>query len=105
MVATQEISASSSSGVNSPVIIKPAKGSTVEELGEVMENLDLEELSGSSTTVSKEKFGNISEKEFITSCGDVFGNSEDTCRSELRIYSDEQAKLRSDASQYANNRH
>jgi hypothetical protein len=105
MVATQEISAGSSSGVNSAVSIEPTKGNTVEELGEILENLDQEELSGSSTIVSDEKFGNISERDFITSCSDVSGNSEDTWRSELRLHSDEQAKLHSNASQYANNRH
>jgi hypothetical protein len=79
MVATQEISVGSSSKVNSPVSIKPTKGSTVEELCEIMENLDLEELSGSSTTAGK-KFANSKEKDFITSCGDVSRNSEDTWR-------------------------
>jgi hypothetical protein len=50
IVATLETSAGSSSEVNSPVSIKPTKGSTVEELGKIMENLDLEESSGSLTT-------------------------------------------------------
>jgi hypothetical protein len=77
IVATPETSVGSSSKVNSPVNIKPTKGSTVEELDEIMENLDLEELSGFSDIVSDGKFGNISEKDFITSCGDVSGNSED----------------------------
>jgi hypothetical protein len=40
----------SSSEVNSPFSIKPTKGSTIEELDKIMENLDLEESSGSSTT-------------------------------------------------------
>jgi hypothetical protein len=44
-------------------------------------------------------------KDFIASCGDVSGNSEDTWTSRLRLHNDEQAKLHSDASQYANNRH
>jgi hypothetical protein len=34
----KEISAGSSSGANSPVSIQLTKGSTVEELGEIMEN-------------------------------------------------------------------
>jgi hypothetical protein len=41
---TSETLVGSSSDVNSPVSIKPTKkGSTVEELDEIMENLDLEE--------------------------------------------------------------
>jgi hypothetical protein len=77
IVATPETSVGSSSEVNSPVSIKPTKGSTVVELDEIMENLDLEELSGFLDTVSDGKFSNISKKDFITSCGDVSGNSED----------------------------
>jgi hypothetical protein len=46
IAATSETSVGSSSKVNSPVSIKPTKGSTVEELDEIMENLDLEESSG-----------------------------------------------------------
>jgi hypothetical protein len=45
IVATPETSVGSSSEVNSHVSIKSTKGSTVEELDEIMENLDLEELS------------------------------------------------------------
>jgi hypothetical protein len=93
IVATLETSAGSSSEVNSPVSIKPTKGSTVEELDKIMENLDLEESLGSSTAVSDEKVGNTSEKDFITGCGNVSGSSEDTWRSGLRLHSDEQAKL------------
>jgi hypothetical protein len=105
VVATPETSDGSSSKVNSPFSIKPTKGSTVEELDKIMENLDLEESSGSSTTGSDEKVGSTLEKDFITSCGDVSGSSEDTWRSRLRLHDDEQAKLCSDDSQYANNRH
>jgi hypothetical protein len=46
IVATLEISVGLSSKVNSPVSIKPTKGSTVEELDEIMENLDLDESLG-----------------------------------------------------------
>jgi hypothetical protein len=70
-----------------------------------MENLDLEESLGSSTPVSDEKVGNTSEKDFITGCGNIFGSSEDMWRSGLKLHSDEQAKICSDASQYTNNRH
>jgi hypothetical protein len=81
IVATPETSAGSSGEANSPVSIKPTEGSTVEELDKIMENLDLEESLGSLTIVFDEKFGNISEKDFITGCGDIFGNSKDTWRS------------------------
>jgi hypothetical protein len=104
-VPTPEISVGSSSEVNSPVSIKPTKGSIVEELGEIMENIDLEELSGSSATVLDKKFDNISEEDFITSCGDVSKISEDTWRSGLKLHSDEQTKLHLDAIQYTNNQH
>jgi hypothetical protein len=46
IMATPETSVGSSSEVNSLVSIKPTKGSKVEEIDEIMENLDLEELSG-----------------------------------------------------------
>jgi hypothetical protein len=48
IVATLETSVGSSSEVTSPVSIKPTKGSTVEELDEIMENLDLDESLGYS---------------------------------------------------------
>jgi hypothetical protein len=85
IVATPETSAGSSSEVNLPVSIKSTKGSTFEELDEIMENLDLEKNLCSSTIVSDEKFGNISEKDFITGCSGVSGNSEDTWRVEVMI--------------------
>jgi hypothetical protein len=80
IVATPETLAGSSSEVNSPVSIKPTKGSSIEELDKIMENLDIEESLGSSTTVSNEKVSNTSEKDFITGCGNVSGSSEDTWR-------------------------
>jgi hypothetical protein len=46
IAATSETLVGSSSEVNSPVSIKMAKGSTVKELDEIMENLDLDESSG-----------------------------------------------------------
>jgi hypothetical protein len=63
-----------------------------------MENLDLEESWGSSTTVSDEKVGNTLEKDFITGRSDVSGSSEDTLRSGLKLHDDEQAKLCQDDS-------
>jgi hypothetical protein len=50
--ATSETSVGSSSKVNSPFSIKPTKGSTVEELEEIMENLDLVEYLGYSNRSS-----------------------------------------------------
>jgi hypothetical protein len=105
IVATPETLVGSSSEANSPVSIKPTKGSAVEELGEIMENLDLEEFSGSLAIVSDEKFGNVSKKDFITSCGDVSRNSKDTWRVGLKLLRNEQTKLHLDASQCTNNRH
>jgi hypothetical protein len=61
IVATPGTSVGSSSEVNLPVTFKPEKGSTIKELGEIMENLDLEESSGLTYTISSEKFDNISE--------------------------------------------
>jgi hypothetical protein len=42
IVATPEISVGSSNEVNLQVSIKPTKGGIVQELGEIIENLDLE---------------------------------------------------------------
>jgi hypothetical protein len=55
-VATSETLVGSSSKVNSPIIIKQKKGSTVEELDEIMENIDLEEFLGYSNRSSEENF-------------------------------------------------
>jgi hypothetical protein len=54
IAAASETSSGSSSEVNSLVSIKPAKGSTVEELDKMMENLDLDESSGSEDMGSDE---------------------------------------------------
>jgi hypothetical protein len=105
IVATPGISVGSSSKVNSSVSFKLKKESTVEELGESMENLDLEESSGSTDIVSSKKFDNISEKDFITSCGDVSRNSEDMWRSGLKLHNNEQTKLYSNAIQCTKNQH
>jgi hypothetical protein len=45
IMATPEASVGSSSEANSPISVKPTKG-TAKELDEIMENLDLEESSG-----------------------------------------------------------
>jgi hypothetical protein len=105
IMATPGISVSSSSKVNSSVSFKPKKESTVEELGEIMENLDLEESSGLTDIVSSEKFDNITEKYFITSYNDVSRNSEDTWRTGLKLHSNDQTKLYSNAVQRTKNQH
>jgi hypothetical protein len=83
IAAASETSIGSSSEINSPVSIKPAKSkeSTVEELDEIMETLNLEESSDHMNVASGRNLGNVnnhSEEDFIAHCGDVSGNSEDT---------------------------
>jgi hypothetical protein len=56
-------------------------------------------------TVYDRKFGNVWEKDFITSYGDVSKNSEDTWRSGLKLHDDEQIKLHLDPSQCISNQH
>jgi hypothetical protein len=95
IVATSKTSVGSSSEVNSPVSIKPTKekGNTIEELDEIMENLDLEESSGYSNMASNCNFDNISnysEEDFMACYGNVYRNYEDTWRSGLELYNDEQ---------------
>jgi hypothetical protein len=93
ITATSETSVGSSSEVNSPVSIKPTKRSTVEELNEIMENLDLEESSGYSDMGSDEnldKSRSYSEGDFMACYGNVSGNSEDTWRSGMELYNDKQ---------------
>jgi hypothetical protein len=75
IAATPEITVGSSSKGNPPASFKPKKGSIVEELREITENLNIEESSGLTNTTTNEKFNNILEKDFITSCGDVSRNS------------------------------
>jgi hypothetical protein len=95
VVATSGTLVGSSSEVNSPVSIKPTerKESTIEELDEIKENLVLKESSGYSDMLSKGNSDNISsysEEDFIACYGNVSGNSEDTWRSGLELYDDEQ---------------
>jgi hypothetical protein len=85
IATTSKTSVGSSSEVNSPISIKPTKrkGSTIEELDEIMETLDLEESSGYSDRASDENFDNVSnysEEDFMA-CYDNFSvNSENTKR-------------------------
>jgi hypothetical protein len=76
ITTTSETSVGSSSEVNSSVSRKPAKskGNTIEELDEIMENLDLTELSGHLGKASEENFDNTSsysEEDFTAGYGDV----------------------------------
>jgi hypothetical protein len=98
----------SSSKVNSWVSTKPTKGSTVEELDKVMENLDLEESSGYSDMCFDENIGksrNYSEEDLMAYYGNVSANSEDTWRSGLKLHNDEHINPSSSSSHYASNRH
>jgi hypothetical protein len=72
ILTTLETSVGSSSKANSPVSTKSTKNTAVEGLDEIMGNLDLEE---PSSTYFDTEIGNISEKDFITSYGDVSKNS------------------------------
>jgi hypothetical protein len=56
-------------------------------------------------TIPSEKLNNILGKDFITSCGDVSRDPEDTWRTGLKLHSSEQAKPDSDAIQCTNNKH
>jgi hypothetical protein len=80
-VTTSETSVGSSSEVNSPVSIKPTKGSTVDELDEIMENLDLEESLGYSNRSSDKNLNrshSYSEEDFMVCYVSISNNSEDT---------------------------
>jgi hypothetical protein len=77
-MATLETSVGSYSEVNSPVSIKPTKGSTVKELDKIMENLDLEESLGYSNRNSDENLDmshNYSEEDFMVFYGNISNNS------------------------------
>jgi hypothetical protein len=73
IMTTLEASVGSSSEANSLVSTKLTKNTIIEGLDEIMGNLDLEESSGTSSVT---EIGNISEKDFITSNGDLSKNSE-----------------------------
>jgi hypothetical protein len=92
IVATTETLVGSSSEVNSPVSIKLTKGSTVEELDEIMENLDLEESSSYSDMGSDENSNQSNsylEEDFMVRCGNVSNNFDDTWKTGLELYDDE----------------
>jgi hypothetical protein len=90
-VATPETSVGSSSEVNSPVSIKSTKGSSVEELDKIMENLDLEESSSYSDMGSdgnSNQSNSYSEEDFMVRYGNVSNNSHNTWKTGLELYDD-----------------
>jgi hypothetical protein len=108
--ATSEASVGSSSEANSPVSIKPVnnKRNTMKELGEIMENPDLEESSGYLDMDSDENLGNVSnysEEDFMACYGNVSSNSENTWRSGLKLHDGEHTVPSSSSSHYDSNRH
>jgi hypothetical protein len=69
------------------------KGSTVEELDKIMENLDLEESSSYSDMGSdgnSNQSNSYSEEDFMVRCGNVSNNFDDTWKTGLELYDDEQ---------------
>jgi hypothetical protein len=92
IAATPKASVGSSSEVNSPVSIKPAKGDTVEELDKIMENLDLEESLGyqdMSSDGNSNHSNSYSKEDFMVCYGNISNNSEDTWTSGLELYDNE----------------
>jgi hypothetical protein len=70
------------------VSIKLTKGSTVEELDEIMENLDLEESLGYSNRSSSKNLDrshNNSEEDFMVCYDNISNNAEDTWKSRLEL--------------------
>jgi hypothetical protein len=92
----------SSSEVNSPVSFKPTKNrkSTVKELGEIMENLDLEESSGYSNMDSDENFDNNYHpgKDFTVCCDNISDKSTNTWKIVLELLDDDHTFLSSSSS-------
>jgi hypothetical protein len=110
IATTSGTSVGSSSEVNSPANIKPtkSKGNTIKELDEIMENLDLKESSGYLDVASEgnlDNISNLSKEDFMACYGNVSGNSEDTWKSHLELYDDEQKILSSSYSHDTSNRH
>jgi hypothetical protein len=90
IATTLEASVGSSSEVNSSVSIKPTRRSTIKELNKLMENLDLEE-SSDYQDMSSNRNSNIYYKEDFMICYDNISNdSENTWKSGLELYDDEQ---------------
>jgi hypothetical protein len=93
-MAIPEASVGSSSEANSPVSVRPTEGNTAEGLNEIMENLGLAESLGHQDSGSNENSNKSSrylEEDFMVSYGNISNNSEDTWKSGLELYDDEQA--------------
>jgi hypothetical protein len=92
IAATPETSVGSSSEINSPVSVKPTKGSTFEDLHEIMENLDLDELSGyldMGSDKNLDQSNSYSKQDFMVYYGSVSNDSEDTWKLGIELYNDE----------------
>jgi hypothetical protein len=106
--ATSETSVGSSSEINSPVSFKPTIGSTVEEFGNLMENLDLGESLGSADMGSDGNFDEIHnhlEGDFMGCDGNVPSTSEDEWRARLKLHNDKHMSPSSASDDYTSNRH
>jgi hypothetical protein len=108
--ATLTTSVGSYSEINSSVSIKPMerKENTIKELDKIIVNLDLKESSGYLDMASEGNSDNISsysEEDFIACYGNVSDNSEDTWRSGLELYDDEQANFSLGSCHDTSNRH
>jgi hypothetical protein len=93
IAATSKTLVGSSIESNSLVSIKPTKESTVEELDEIMENLDLDKSLGYSNMSFDKNLNrsqNYSQKDFMVCYGNISNNSKDTWKSGLELYNDEQ---------------
>jgi hypothetical protein len=75
------------------VSVKPTKGSTVKELDEIMENIDLDESLGYSDMGFEKNLNqsnNYSKEDFMVCYGNVSNNFEDTWKLGLELYDDKQ---------------
>jgi hypothetical protein len=93
-MARSETSVGSSSEVNSLVSFKPTENikSTVEELDEIMENLDLGESSGYLNKGSDKNFDSNHQpvEDFMICCDSTSDQSTDTWKTRLELYEDDQ---------------
>jgi hypothetical protein len=92
-IANSGTSIGSSSEVNSPVSFEPMKnkGSTVEEIDEIMENLDLCKSSGSDENFDDNY--NPGE-DFMICCDNISDKSTDTWKTGLELYDDDHMMAR-----------
>jgi hypothetical protein len=84
------------------------KRNIIDKIDEIMENLNLKELSDYSELESEQNsdsINNYSEEDFTACYGDVSYNSEYKWMSGLELYDDEQTIFSSDANRYISNQH